>query len=125
MMKKLLALLLFPLFFAGCTTTVTNLTASRSPRTQDNTYHFEALLDVPQQAIRKDTIQAFMLVGTETYPMQPTSLMTNRWETFLEIPADKPVFYYQYKFVYQYDAIPQPRVGSILSPTYQLRLTTP
>ena len=54
--------------------------------------------------------------------MRKTSLMKNRWETLVPIPADKNVINYRFKFDFEYNAIPQPRPDSILSREYQLEI---
>jgi hypothetical protein len=62
------------------------------------------------------------MVGLESYPMQKTSLMRNRWETLVPIPADKNVINYRLKFDFEYNAIPDPRPDSKLSSEYKLEI---
>ena len=125
-MKKKLwqvsALVLSSLLFAGCATTITNLTPSTERRNPSGLYPFEVTLDTGQQSIRKDTLTPFVLIGSQAYAMQPTLGLKNRWETLVPIPADKEYVNYQFKFNYLYNAIPRPRPGSKLSPPYRLQI---
>jgi hypothetical protein len=122
MKKKLPILLLFTLFFAGCSTTVTNLTPPQAPRNARNLYPFEVALDTNQRSIKDNTIKAFVVIGGDIYPMEPTPLLTNRWETLVPIPEDQNFVYYKYKFDYLYKSIPRPKQDSKLSPPYKLEI---
>jgi hypothetical protein len=121
--QKALALLLVPLSLAGCTTIqVSNLTPTTVPRNPENLYAFEVALNSNQQTLRFDTVQPYVQIGLEMYPMQRTPLMSNRWETLVPIPPDREFLQYRYKFDYQYAAIPERRQGSKLSQPYQLEV---
>lgn len=74
------------------------------------------------QSIREDTVTAYVLSGTDVFPMHRTPKLTNRWEAFVPVPADKEAVNYRYKFDYQYLSIPNRRANSKLSPQYQLRI---
>ena len=110
------------LLLCGCSTTITNLTPSQQSRNPSGFYPFEALFQSDQKTIRKETIQPFVVVGMETYPMQPAPVLKNRWETVVPIPPEKKFINYRFKFDYQYSAIPQRRPGSVLSAPYQLEI---
>ena len=118
-MKKLLVLLLAPVVFAGCST-VSNLTPSQVPRTTTGLYTVEAKWSTHRQAVREDSITPVVMVGTETYPMQPVALVKDRWETVIPVPADKDSVKYRFKFNYKVNAISQPKADSTLSPEYRL-----
>lgn len=120
--KKVLPLFLLTLLLTGCTTTITNLTPSQANRNANNLYPFEVTLDTTQQSLRKDSIKPYVLIGLESYPMEPTPHLNNRWEALIPIPANKDVISYRYKFDYDYNAIPQKRSGSKLSSPYQLQI---
>lgn len=123
MMNKILAaLLLAPLLLAGCSTTATNLTPRQVPRNASGLYPFEAVFDTNQESIREETVKAYVIVGAETYPMQPTPLLTNRFETLVPISADTRFVNYQYKFDYEYNRIPQRGKSSKLSAPFRLEL---
>jgi hypothetical protein len=125
MKKKLFVfapLLLSSLFLAGCTTAVTNLTPSTQKRNPGALYPFEVALDTRQHCLRRETLRPYVLIGTQIYPMQPTLLMSNRWETIAPISPDKEYVSYRFKFDYKSRAFGAPKPGSKLSPPYQLQI---
>ena len=122
MKMKSLVLWLLPLLMVGCATTVTNLTPRQQTRNATGLYPFEVAFDSNQHSLCKDTITAQVVVGLESYPMRPTPLIANRWETLVPVPADKDYLSYQFKFDYQYLAIPQRHSDSKMSPPYQLKI---
>jgi hypothetical protein len=122
-LKKILPLLLLPLLFIGCATTFSNLTPKTQQRNANHLYPVEVAFNSRQQSLRWETIQPFVNVGTEFYPMRPTLLMTNRWEALVPVPASQNAIQYRYKFEFKYNAVglpPQP--DSALSPQYTLRI---
>ena len=120
-MKKFLLLSLMPLLFAGCST-ITNLTPTQQTRNATGLYPVEAVWDSRQQTIREDSMKPSVMVGMESYPMRRTSLMRNRWETLVPIPAEKGAVIYRFKFDFNYNAIPQPLPDSKLSREYKLQI---
>jgi hypothetical protein len=122
MPKNLLLLALLLGLTCGCRTTLTNLTPSQVPRNTSGLYPFEVAWDTTQQSIKEDTIAAFVLVGSESYPMQRTPKLPNRWEANVPILAEKAEVNYRFKFDYQYLSIPERRHNSRTSPQYQLRI---
>jgi hypothetical protein len=62
------------------------------------------------------------MVGANYYPMRSTSLMTNRWEGLLPVPAGVNMVHYRYKFDFKYNAMGPARSDSALSPEYTLRI---
>jgi hypothetical protein len=128
MVKKLLpaAFLALVLVVAGCVTTqttISNLTPKREYRNNTGLYAVEAALNSRQQTLRWDSIKASVMIGTEFYPMRMTSLMTNRWETLVPIPAGQGLLTYRFKFDYDYLAFGSPpKADSKLSPVYKLQL---
>ena len=122
--RKFLGLLwLVPLLATGCSTTVTNLTPRQLSRNPTGLYKFEVAMDTNQRSLQKDTVKAFVVVGTEMFPMMPTMLLRNRWETLVPIPADQEYINYRFKFDYEYLVIPQRKSSSKLSPPYQLHIS--
>ncbi len=115
-------LLLPMLLVAGCQTTVTNLTPREQIRNANGLYPFEAAWHSNQATIRENSIKAFLIIGLESYPMQPTSLVKNRWETLAPVPANESFISYRYKFEYNYNRIPEPGMDSRLSPPYTLHI---
>jgi hypothetical protein len=128
MVKKSLPFVLFALVlgFAGCATTqttVTSLTPKREYRNKEGLYQLEAALNSRQQTLRWETVKASVMVGNEFYPMRMTSLMTNRWETLVPIPASSSVLTYRFKFDFDYNAFGSPpKPDSVLSPVYKLQI---
>lgn len=120
-MKKFFLLLLAPLMLAGCST-ITNLTPSQQTRNATGLYPVEAAWESRQQSIRYDSMKPLVMVGLDSYPMRRTSLMNNRWETLIPIPADKSSINYRFKFDFDYNKIPQPRPDSKMSPEYRLKI---
>ena len=119
--QKMLPLLLLTVSLTGCVS-ITNLTPSRVTSTDNGLYPFEAAWHSNQQSLRKDSIKAYVIIEMNSYPMQPTPIVENRWETLVPIPADKKHLSYRYKFDYEYNSIPTPSANSKLSPSYQLEI---
>jgi hypothetical protein len=120
MWKKALPVLLAPCLLAGCGTTFTNLTAQRQVRNPNNLYPVEVALNTRQQSLRWESIQPFVVVGAEAYPMRQTLLMKNRWEGLVPVPPRTNVVYYHYKFDFQYNDFGPPKPDSDSSPEYKL-----
>ena len=121
-MKKILLLLALPLALAGCSSTITNLTAGRLPRNSDGTYRVEAAWQSTEQAIRPETIKPSVLVGSESYPMRPEQVVADRWEAFVPVPADQNLIHYQFRFDFMRNTIPVQVPDNKLSATYTLRI---
>jgi hypothetical protein len=114
--------LLLCLLLAGCSTTITNLTPSTAKLNTNGFYPFEVVLDVHQHAIRPKTLQPYVLVGSQAFPMQPAPKLNDRWETLVPISPDKEFVNYRFKLNYEYSAIPRAKKGSQLSVPYQLQI---
>ena len=125
MLKKMLPVLVLPLFLAGCATQFTNLTPQRQVRNPNNLYNLEVAVASGQQTLRWESIRPQILVGTESYPMRPTPLMTNRWEGLLPVPAGTSHVQYRYKLDYEYNSFGKPKAGSRLSKNYTLQILPP
>lgn len=122
-MKKLLPMLLLPLLLAGCKATFTNLTPQHQTRSPNNVYPVEVALHTRQQTLRWTSIRPQIVIGTQTFPMHPTPLMTNRWEGLITVPSTQDAVHYRYKFDFDYNAMGKPRSDSLISPEYTLRVT--
>ncbi len=121
-MKRVLPVILFCLFLTGCTTTLTNLTPRQQTRNPNGLYPVEVMWDSKTADLIKDTIKGYVVVGLDAYPMQRSPMLTNRWETFLPVPADKEYVNYRYKFDYEYLKIPVRQSSSKMSEQYQLQV---
>jgi hypothetical protein len=98
------------------------LTPSKLARNANGLYPFEVAWQTKQQSLRKESIRVYVIMELESYPMQPTQVVKNRWETLVPIPASKRSMHYRYKFDYEYNSIPIPQKESVLSPSYQLEI---
>ena len=57
----------------GCVqTTITNLTPHRMPRNKTGFYPVEMIWESNQTALRRETVEPVVLIGTNTYPMKRT-----------------------------------------------------
>jgi hypothetical protein len=121
-LRPLWLLLLFPLLLAGCATTVTNLTPSTQQRSATGFYPIEVAIDTRQQSLQQETMTPYVLIGAQSYPMQPTMMLNNRWETLVPVSGDREYVTYQFKIDYDYLGIPNRQKGSKLSAPYQLRI---
>jgi len=121
-MKNRWWILLSALFLTGCAATFTNLTPQQQRRNANHLYPVEVAFTTRQQTLRWETIQPKVVVGTEIYPMHPTPLMTNRWETLLPVPPGTNLIHYRYKFDFECNAIGGRKADSALSPHYTLRI---
>jgi hypothetical protein len=125
MLKKALPILLLALLITGCSTpiTFTNLTARQQQRNANNLYPVEVSVYSRQKTLEWGTIQPYVKVGQELYPMHLTSLMTNRWETLVPIPATTKEITYRYKMDFKYNVFGKPpQPDSRISPEYTLRI---
>jgi hypothetical protein len=122
MWKKSLLLLPALLLLAGCAAVGTNLSAQRQLRNTENLYPVEVKFDSKQQALRWDSVKAYVIVGKETYEMRKTHLMNNRWEALIPIPANVKTVAYHYKFEYLYNNFGGPSKGSASTRTYALEI---
>ncbi len=122
MLKKTLPLLLVPLLLAGCAATITNLTPSQQAPNPNHLYPVGVALASRQQTLRWDSIHPTVVVGTESYPMRPTPLMTNRWDGVIPVPPGTKVVHYHYKFDFQDNAFGKPQPDSATSPEYTLKI---
>lgn len=101
MTKKWIGLCLLAALLAGCATTVTNITATSQPRNPNNQYLIEFQWNTTEQSVIPDSIQPYVVTGFDTYEMRPVMRMTNRWEAYVPIPADKKVLVYSFKVEYE------------------------
>jgi hypothetical protein len=121
--KHALTALLLPLLIAGCTTSITNLTPQVASRNPNNTYPVEAAFKSTEQNLRWDTIQPSVVIGGDSYPMRPTPLMTNRWETLIPVPPDHNAVIYSIEFEYYKNAFGPAESDRRLSKRYRLQIT--
>ena len=122
-MKLGRSVLLLTLMFlmVGCIrSTITNLTPSRLPRNQAGLYPVEMEWASNQTALRHETVEPAVLIGTNIYPMQRTQLLTNRWEALVPVQMTNNVLRYRIKVNWKFNAVPVPEGNSQLSQEYLL-----
>lgn len=120
---RLLSAVLLPLLLCGCISNrITNLTPRQAVRTPDNLYLVEARWSSNEQALRPDSLEPKVVIGTEFYPMDRTPNTKNRWEAVVPGPANGRFLNYRFKFDYLYNGFLVRRGDSKLSPTYQLEI---
>jgi hypothetical protein len=120
--NKLCFLLLLPVILAGCTS-ITNLTPTQYPRDSSGYYRVEAMWKSRREVIRPGTFKPVVVVEFQTYPMRPVPLVSDRWEAYIPIPADKDFVHYHYKFDFQDDVFGgKPKGDSLNSAPYQLHI---
>ena len=123
MLKRFLPGLSLPLLLlTGCSTTFTNLTPHQQLRSTNNLYEVEVALATRQASLMWDSIKPQIIVGTESYPMRLTPMMTNRWEGLVPVAAGTNQIHYRYKFDFQERAFGPPQPNSSMSPEYSLRV---
>jgi hypothetical protein len=121
-MKKFFGLLMLSALLTGCTT-VTNLAPSHYPRDPSGYYRVEAQWTTHRQVVRPDSLKPLVVVNSvDTYPMQPVPLVSDRWQAYIPVPADKDMVLYHYKFDFLDNAFGGPRPNSFMSRDYELRI---
>ena len=122
MWKKILPLLSV-LLLTGCAATFTRLTPLQQPRNPNNLYPVEVAFNSQQQSLRWESIQPYVLVNGELYPLRPVPLVQNRWEGFVPVPPGANSAEYRFKFDYKYNNMgSQPKSNSAYSPAYKLTI---
>ena len=126
MLKKILPILMLPLFLAGCQSTLTNLSATKQPRNANNLYPVEVSLKSNQQSLQWNTIKPYIKVNGQLLEMRHTPLMTNRWEGLIPVPAGATSVDYQYKLDFEFYRLDKqfgiPQTDSVLSRSYRLQI---
>jgi hypothetical protein len=122
MWKKLLPLMTLPLLVAGCATSFTNLTPKQQLRNDNGSYPVEVAFKSTQQNLMWDTIQPKIVVGSDSYPMRPTPLMTNRWEGLLPVPTGNNIIHYRYRFDFLDNGFRKTTADNAVSQEYTLRI---
>lgn len=120
-MTSLLAALVLA---AGCTSRISNLTPTATPRETSGLYHFESEWTSTQRTrnLRQSDIQAFVVVDQRLYPMERIPNLTNRWEADVPLPAGKNPIFYHYKWEYRTAGFNQTHPNSIRSQEYRLEV---
>ena len=122
MWKKILPVLSV-LLLTGCAATFTRLSALQQPRNANNLYPVEVAFNSQQQSLRWESIQPYVLVNGELYPLRQVPLVKNRWEGFVPVPPGVNSVDYSFKFDYKYNNFgTPPKASSAKSPLYKLNI---
>lgn len=124
-MKLRKFLLFLPvLVLAGCASgTFTRLTANEQPRNANNLYEVETMFNSQQQALRWDSIKAYVLVDGQPYTMRQVPMLPNRWEGLVPVPPTENTVKYRFKFDYLYNTFGgPPKPNSEFSRVYTLHI---
>jgi hypothetical protein len=124
-MKKMMRwslVLLLGVLWVSCTSTITNLTVSKLPRTPSGLYPVEVDWDCAQPALVPGSVQPYVVIGYESYKMRPVLGMQNRWETVVPVAPDKTAVPYHIRFDYQYRKAGRTETSSQLSHGYVLNI---
>ena len=101
----------------------TRLTPLQQSRNPSNLYPVEVAFNSQQQSLRWETIQPYVLVNGELFPLNPVPLVQNRWEGFVPVPAGVNSINYRFKFDYKYNNFgTAPKPSSAVSPIYKLNI---
>lgn len=110
-------------FLVGCAETViTNLTPSQYKRNETGVYAVEVELTSSQQTLQHHSIDASIIVGTNSYPMRRTLKTNYRWEGTLPVPRTQGSITYHFKFDYGFNRFGVAGRDSKLSPSYELKV---
>jgi len=113
------------LLLTACSTpgTFTRLSSTQQPRNPDNMYPVECAFSSQQQSLRWDSIQPFITVDGQAYPMRKVPVVRNRWEGLVPVPPTKNAVTYRFKFDYLYNSFgKEPQRDVALSPAYELTI---
>lgn len=123
-LKKIFLFLPLILLAAGCaTTTFTRLTPNGQPRNADNLYPVETSFDTQQQALRPDSIKAYVVVNGQPCPLRKVPLVKDRWEGVIPVRAGVNAVNYHFKFDYLYNTFGSaPKPNSVSSKNYVLKI---
>ncbi|MBI5383987.1 MAG: hypothetical protein HZA90_04800 [Verrucomicrobia bacterium] len=121
-MIRLVPLLGLIVWCAGCASTITNLTPSKQTRSATGMYPVEMAWNTRQQTLRPTTLQPYVVVEFQSFPMRPTLGMSNRWETVVAIPGGRNSVNYHFRVDYEYNQFGRPQRSSKLSPGYRLEI---
>jgi hypothetical protein len=118
-------LLLLPvLLLTGCTTAkITRLSPTQQPRNPDNLYPVGMAFGTRQQTLRWDSLQPYVLVDGQSFPLRPVPIVKNRWEGLIPVPPTKDTVTYRFKVDFLYDVFgKEPQRDSAWSPAYTLKI---
>jgi hypothetical protein len=109
------------LAISGCaTSSVTNLTPTHHPRNPENVYPVDIEFRTNLRTIKPETIRPYVQIGDDNYLMRRTAVVKDRWETLIPIRPPEKVVNYRIKIDFKYNALPEPKVNSVLDGPFQI-----
>ena len=121
---KSLTAILSAVILSGCTSpSITNLTPRVQARNAENAYPVEIEFTSNQRSIRRESIRPYVQIGNDNYLMRKIPVVRNRWETLIPVGPESRLINYRVKVDFQYNALREPSVNSVLSSPYQLHIT--
>ena len=121
--RSFLLLPLLLVLLPGCSAKFTNLTPRALPRNEAGLYPFEVAMTSQEQALKWKTIQPTLRIGEDSYAMQPTPLMTNRWEVVVSLAPETKVINYRFQFQFLKQGMKREIADSASSGYYSLQIT--
>ena len=101
----------------------TRLTPLQQTRNANNLYPVEVAFNSQQQSLRWESIQPYVLVNGELYPLRQVPLVKNRWEGFVQVPPGVSSVAYRFIFDYKFNNFgTPPQSSSAVSPIYKLNI---
>lgn len=114
---------LLALLFAGCQTTVTNLTPSKLPENPSGIYTFSFVANADSANIMQETVEARLVINGETHTMTRDSLDNNLFAYDFPMPQGQTNARYYYTLTYNYtNRDGKILKGDVASPLYDTRL---
>ena len=121
---RIIFCLLSTIFLLGCVyQRITNLTPGALPRNASGFYPVEIIWESNQSTVRHESVTPQVMIGTNSFTMKKTQLMTNRWEALVPVDPVVNELRYRIKVNWKYNAIPVPAANSQLSEEFMLRIS--
>ena len=99
------------------------MTPSQQLRNADNLYPVEVAFNSGQQSLRWDSVQPYVLVQGQPFPLRPVPVVKNRWEGLVRVPPTANSVTYRFKFDYLYNSFGKaPQPDSAWSSPYTLKV---
>ena len=113
-------------YLTGCGVKMVNTTPAIAPASPTGTYTLSAQAQVKKKTVLPDSLEAFVVIDGEKYPMATNAPASGFFEYNYQAPSEKELtrFYYVLNFVEQKDG-EAPVSVQIISDLYQVQLPNP
>jgi hypothetical protein len=95
------------------------------PRDPAGLHRVEAQYRNRQQSTRWPDVRAFVVRGTDFFPLELVPGVTNRWQGWLPVPLAESVVFYRFRWDFPYQGFGGVRSNSLRSPQYRLEILPP